>query len=109
MTKTIEELQAQRIKELEEDRDNLCGRIAELKSTINVQNGILSSRLDAYINLANFWFNQSLIDDKEEMRKFDDISGLRYEYMAEALYNILHTEQSPKRFFKLLKRYNPDL
>ena len=66
MTKTIEELQAQRIKELEEDRNDLCARIAELKvankslvksidaahafiddcqSTINVQNEILSSRL----------------------------------------------------------------
>lgn len=34
MTKTIEELQAQRIKELEESRNELFARIAELKATI---------------------------------------------------------------------------
>ena len=148
---TIEELQAQRIKELDESRNDLYARIKELEDTNkelenklevatdecvwfanknhqlhadkeelevtnkkleyknDVQNGILSKRLTAYIYLANFWFDQSLIGDKDEISKFDDLSGLRYEYMAEALYNILHIEQSPARLFKLLKRYNPDL
>ena len=32
MTKTIEELQAQRIKELEEDRNDLCAHIKKLEN-----------------------------------------------------------------------------
>ena len=126
MTKTIEELQAQRIKELEEDRNDLCARIEELKATnkelenkLEVatdecvwfanKNHQLHADLDAYIDLANFWFNQSLTDDKEEIRKIDNIFAQRYEHMSEALYNILHTAQDAEKFLKLLKRYNPDL
>lgn len=42
MTKTIEELQAQRIAELEEDRNYLCARIEELKA----KNNVLANKLE---------------------------------------------------------------
>lgn len=42
MTKTIEEVQAQRIKELEEDRNYLCARIEELKA----KNNVLANKLE---------------------------------------------------------------
>ena len=151
MTKTIEELQAQRIKELDESRNYLYARIDalenklqvatdecvwfanknkqlnadkdkleeklheieykndELKASIKAQNRILSSRLDTYIDLANFWYKSSLQDDKEEIRKIDNIYAQRYEHMAEAIYNILYTAQDAEKFVKLFKRYNPDL
>ena len=53
MTKTIEELQAQRIKELDESRNELFARIAELKATNKKLENKLEVATDECVWFAN--------------------------------------------------------
>ena len=110
MTKTIEELQAQRIKELEEDRNGLCARITELENKLEVAT-------DECVWFANK--NHQLHADKDELEvtnkslvKSIDAANAFIDDLVErnkTLERRLESSQSPERLFKLLKRYNPNL
>ena len=104
MTKTIEELQAQRIKELEEDRNDLCARIKELETKLEVAT-------DECVWFANK--NHQLHADKDEIGSTNKSLVKSIDAAHAFIDDLVERNKTLERWLESSrnsqKRYNPDL